>query len=204
MGLGIFRNIVSNGKAQEQNVFSALKRMPIFGISREGEINIGQNIKDFKTPFSKDFRTAQKHLNQETSGLRDSMSDYANYYNNSNNLTGKNAIKGKNIENEMMSAINSGDQGTIDAVKYKYSMTSNDISRMTNASNLSSSLANGYKNALLAPGRTLKNYMLDGSPLAVAAKGAIGVAAVEKMTGIKPSLTRDNEGNRDISGIPFV
>jgi len=63
--------------------------------------------------------------------------------------------------------------------------------------------ATEWSNAIGAPFAMAKTALMDGSPLAVYAKGAAVVTAGQFMNGSRQSLTEQN-GQKDIAGIPFI
>lgn len=205
------RNIISNGSTTAQKIFNGAKNMPLFGVSRTGEAKIVENINNIVKPFTRDAREARAVLKQSGEEHAKALGNYAKDYNAANGITGLGSTLKTQLgmENEIAKAsMMTGDAGAtaMREVGTKYGINQADLAGYKSYIGEVGKQNQGYIDAAKNVGGAIKNYMMDGSPLSMYAKGAAAVTAMQYMNGSRSGISGlvTQNGERDIAGIPFV
>jgi hypothetical protein len=203
--LGVGKAVASNVSAEAHGLFSWMKNMPLFGVTSQGEARIAQGIKNIKAPFSKEFQEARNVLGKEVEAIRGKggvLETYAKDFNRARGLEGADAITSRQIERDITSSFGQGDDAIL-AAQRQYGISNEHMERIAGAMDRSQQIAGAYSEAVLSPFRMAKDYALDGSPLAMYAKGAVAFTGFQMATGRRESLTSKG-GQSNIAGIPFI
>jgi hypothetical protein len=196
----VTRAIGANIGADLQELFGAVKRMPLFGVSKGGERAMAHDIAAIRRVGADSTRRAQNLVNEGTEKISGILDDAAKAF-------GRDDVTAETIGREINSAYGHKDTGKVnDAlndISGKYNISADNMNTITGTMSLSNRLAKRYTDAATAPLSLAKDYMLDGSPLATYAKGAAIVTGAQFLNGSRTSLTTQN-GQRDIAGVPFI
>ena len=204
------RTVASNATAGAQEIFGAAKNLPLLGVTKEGADAIAGRANAIKSVFSEEGKAMRKETSEQVKALNGEdgiLSSIAKDHNTAKGLTGDQAITKDHIAGEINKAYASGGSEqkgqAMSNIKEKYGMNDGHIDQINNTMQNSQKVADSYYNAAKAPFGMAKDYILDGSPLATYAKGAVGVTALQFMNGSRTSLTQQN-GQKDIAGVPFI
>jgi hypothetical protein len=210
-GLGsVERTILSNAKADAQDLFRYAQKMPLLGVTDRGANKIASRANMIKEAFSDETKEAAKMLRNNVDNINGEsgmLENIAKAHNTANSLKGEDAVTRGQMSSEIGAAHRITDEkeraAALSGIASKYGIDDNKMGYIGDTISQSNDLSRKYWNAASAPFGMVKDCALDGSPLSFLAKGAVAATAAQFIGGSRTSLTEKN-GQRDIAGIPFI